>query len=255
MLQSRSSVEEIYAELHSLADVFDNVKIDRRSRTISVTTEPIELDNVYLGPFEIRLFWAAPGFDHGFYYRVVASDPQPAAPDTDVTHPHVHFETLCEGDGAAAIRSALAQARLLDFFQIVTNLLRTYNSSSPYVALESWYGRDCSDCAALVEEGECWSCDKCESCVCSECTSCCQNCSVSLCQECAARCEGCEESYCRGCLHACVDCHDDYCLECLLANERCKSCDENETQEEEAKEGIAGVAIQPGRMGETAVPA
>ena len=51
-------------------------------------------------------------------------------------------ERLCEGDGRSAIRQALAQGRLLDFFMLVAGGLRTYNAESPFVALEIWERRD-----------------------------------------------------------------------------------------------------------------
>ena len=54
---TRASVSEIYADLVALHDEFDEVSFDRQARTISVTTEPIELEGVHLGPFEIRLDW------------------------------------------------------------------------------------------------------------------------------------------------------------------------------------------------------
>ena len=66
---------------------------------------------------------------------MIAEDPHPAHSDDSVTHPHVQSEGVCEGDAKLPIRNALSQLRLLDFFQIVGSLLRTYNSGSPYVAL------------------------------------------------------------------------------------------------------------------------
>ena len=62
------------------------------------------------GAFEIRLDWRLSGLVHTAY-RVVALDPNPAAASDDVTHPHVQNEQLCEGEGRAAIRAALAECR------------------------------------------------------------------------------------------------------------------------------------------------
>ena len=45
-----ASVADIYADLIALHDEFEDVAFNRRDRTLSVTTEAIELDSVYLGP-------------------------------------------------------------------------------------------------------------------------------------------------------------------------------------------------------------
>ncbi len=84
-----ASIIEIYADLVALQAEFDEVSFDRRGRTISATTEPIELEGVYLGPFEIRLDWGdlAEGRPHN--YRVIALDANPSAANDSVTHPHV----------------------------------------------------------------------------------------------------------------------------------------------------------------------
>ncbi len=42
--------------------------------------------------------------------------------------------------------AALTEGRLLDFFMIVRQVLQTYSPDSPYVSLDDWYGRQCSDC-------------------------------------------------------------------------------------------------------------
>lgn len=138
---------DIYHDLLALHEEFDSVSFDRRGQTLSVTTEPIELEGVYLGPFEIKLDWGDLA-GHPGNYEVIATDEHPAASNESVTHPHVQDRQVCEGDGRVSIRSALAQGRLLDFFLIVANLLRTYNSGSPYVALNDWEGVLCDDCGS-----------------------------------------------------------------------------------------------------------
>ncbi|MFV1967331.1 MAG: hypothetical protein ACC628_18025 [Pirellulaceae bacterium] len=50
-----ASIGDIYHDLVALHEEFDEVSFDRRGRTISVTTEPIDLEGVLLGPFEVRL--------------------------------------------------------------------------------------------------------------------------------------------------------------------------------------------------------
>lgn len=260
----RASVDDICADLIALRDEFDEVSFDRRGRIVSVTTEPIVLENVHLGPFEIRLDWddlAEGGPDN---YRVIALDSNPAASSDSVTHPHVQDEVVCEGDGRQPIRHALQQGRLLDFFVIVANLLRTYNADSPYVSLSEWHGVRCADCGSIVSDDERWTCEKCETTMCGECYCGCPGCDGIYCGECVTRCEGCDQSHCNACMRDCSRCGQELCQGCLDENERCSDCHDQETEEEDeevlaneawGEHGNSDAPLQPHRVGETAVPA
>lgn len=133
-----ASPREIYHDLLALQDEFIDFAWDRQEHTLSVTTPAITLEGVPLGRFAITLRWPSLRPVRYGGYRITALDPHPAEKDEDVTHPHVQGEMLCEGDAHAAIQKALSQGRLLDFFLIVRSVLETYNSDSPYVALEEW---------------------------------------------------------------------------------------------------------------------
>jgi len=259
-----ASVGDIYADLIALHDEFEDVAFNRRDHTLSVTTEAIELDGVYLGPFEIRLDWTDFPEGHPNNYRVIAVDANPAAANDSVTHPHVQDEAVCEGDGHQPIRKALEQGRLLDFFMIVANLLRTYNSGSPFVSLSDWHGAECADCGGTVCDDERWTCEKCETTVCDECYCNCPGCDGIFCNECMTRCEGCDENHCSGCMKQCSRCDAELCQGCLNDNERCSDCHDKELEEEaEEMEGDgsghrrddAGAPLQPDRLGQVAIPA
>ena len=94
------SPHEIYGDLRGLYDEFPEVGWSKKQGNLSVTTEPIELESRYLGPFKIELYWRGSG-GHASY-SVLALDPQPASGSSDVTHPHVQGEQLCEGEGTTA---------------------------------------------------------------------------------------------------------------------------------------------------------
>ena len=259
-----ASVGDIYADLIALHDEFEDVAFNRRDHTLSVTTEAIELDSVYLGPFEIRLDWTHLLEGHPSNYRVIAVDPNPAAANESVTHPHVQDEAVCEGDGHQPICKALEQGRLLDFFMIVANLLRTYNSGSPFVSLSDWHGVECADCGSTVCDDERWTCEKCDGVVCGECYYNCPGCDGVFCNEYVTRCEGCDENHCSGCMKHCSRCDAELCQGCLNDNERCSDC-HDQALEEEAEEtesdgsshsrDDADAPIQPHRVGQVAVPA
>ena len=167
--QQISSVRELYAELLALEEEFGEVQLDLRAQTISVITEPIELEAVYLGSFEICLNYGNLNTDGSLHYRVIARDPNPAITNDSVTHPHVQSEVVCEGDGRLTIRRSLEQGRLFDFFTMVASLLRTYNPDSPYVELSDWHSVECTECADVITANAQTRCEKCEITLCTEC--------------------------------------------------------------------------------------
>ena len=115
--------------------------------------------------------WATPPA-----YRVVALDPHPAARSDDVTHPHVQDEQLCEGEGRSAIRAALAECRLYDFFLLVSQVLHTYGRGSAYVELDDWDGVTCAGLRRLVDAGRLLLCQRCGSELCDDCRQLCAGC-------------------------------------------------------------------------------
>jgi hypothetical protein len=172
----------IYSELCALPTEFDGFIVDLANEAISLTTERVVLEDIDLGPFEIRLHWNRIG-EHRCY-DVVALEPNPARESSDVTHPHVRSEQLCEGDGQEAIRRALLSGRLSDFFQIVAQTLHTYNGGSAYASLSEWEGRGCDDCGQFVSDDD---------------RSICERCDRDLCLDCLDACESCESRLCHGC--------------------------------------------------------
>ncbi|MEZ5941361.1 MAG: hypothetical protein R3C18_08225 [Planctomycetaceae bacterium] len=253
----RATARQMLADLESLREEFPQFEVDHQAQELVVQTESIELDEVYLGPFEIRLSYAATAALGLGDYRVVALDPQPAASDHEVVHPHVRHESLCEGDAQSAIRSALQQGRLFDFFTLVAAVLRTYNSGSPYVTLSEWFGTPCADCAAGVSDDERWLCENCSSCLCGDCMVRCTDCDDAHCHECTMGCSYCDDRCCRSCLQPCRDCQQLFCSACLDDYERCPNCDEpdesTESEDEEETTTAPDATVHTDGLGETAV--
>lgn len=249
-----ANIGHIYDDLQALEQEFGDLDDDRKFLRLSIVTDPITLEGVYLGPFEIRLQWASSSPT----YRVIAKDPHPSESRDNVTHPHVMDEVLCEGDGHHAIKQALSQGRLLDFFTLVTGILKTYNPDSPFVELALWRGCSCSDCGTLVEEDYCYSCDKCHADICGECEARCCDCDESHCSDCIGSCAACEDNYCRRCLQSCQGCHRFVCSGCLT-EERCTNCHEEESEEgvgsDREGETSTSAAVQPHGVGQATVPA
>jgi len=260
---TRASIRDIFADLMALHDEFDEVAFDREMGTIAVTTAAIELDGVYLGPFEIRLAIEDMTIEPPFDFRVIASDPHPAASDDSVTHPHVQDQVLCEGAGHDAIHRAIQDGRLFDFFVIVANTLRTYNSGSPYVHLGDWYGVSCTDCGATINRDERWTCEICDQAVCGDCHFTCAQCDAVCCNECATCCESCHQNHCKACISQCAECGEAHCQSCLNDDERCDQCHDQETQENdetpETKETAIPKHAEPtilaDGVGQAAIPA
>ena len=257
----------IFDELNQLQDEFAEVKFGEDEDAISVITEPIELEGVYLGPFEIKLrIDKLSELCKDSPYYVIALDPNPAATDDNVTHPHVSNEKLCEGDGTVTIRAALEQGRLTDFFTMVKGILNTYNPDSPYVSADDWEGTACYDCGYIVSGDECYYCYRCENDYCSNCSTYCHDCDETICMGCAGKCEICDEPICSGCIQECAECGVHICQRCIV-EDLCPDCEqlikdnENEEQEEQNKDPnknensnrAASPAVQPDSVGEAIV--
>jgi hypothetical protein len=215
------SLRTLYEELCGLFTEFEDVEIDLRARTLAIRTGRIVLDDVDLGEFEIRLDWNSLGSHQA--YEVIAIDPHPAAKSSDTTHPHVQSGSLCEGDGHAAIKAALNQGRLGDFFLIVRSILDTYNPSSAYTALDEWDGLFCQECDVTVPGEDTFACERCGWRLCCECVRSCSRCGGSFCAECEQTCSVCDLAFCRVCIKTCDVCQARTCFSCLQEG-RCPAC-------------------------------
>jgi hypothetical protein len=244
------SLRQIHEELLALDAEFAGVKIDLRKTTVTVNTEPITLEGVYLGAFGIELDWQQLGQTGPYVIRSL--DPHPAASNSDADHPHVDNFQLCEGEGQAAIRGALAEGRLVDFFMVVRQILSTYNSSSAYVSLDAWFSSSCEECSGSVDEDEGFSCSGCESYICGSCAADCCTCETCVCSSCSSRCHGCQQWHCHDCLNKCAACGQNFCKECQ-PHEECCECREDEMADESSPDTDA--AVHADRVGEAVVPA
>jgi hypothetical protein len=230
-----TSICEILDDLAILETEFNGLAIDLRDRTFSVVTPSIVLEGIELGRFQIvvqvdRLGEPSP-------YEVVALDPNTATESSDVFHPHVQGESLCEGEGRAAIRKASADGRVLDLCVIVHQILQTYHSGSAYVPLSRWTGRTCQDCGTHASDKSSTTCRACEDNLCQDCADSCAVCSKELCSHCRSRCTDCQTTICNSCQEACEGCGEGHCRDCL-SDERCSCCfEESETQSEEIDDG------------------
>lgn len=244
-------LSDIVSELLQMEQEFEHFKFDLAEKTITVTTKPIVLENIPLGPFEIQLHLNE--FNKLYQnrpYRVIALDPNPAATDEDVTHPHVSHEMLCEGDGHTAISKALEQGRLCDFFTMVIGVLENYNPSSPYVSIDDWEGRGCYDCGRTVSSEDSYYCEYCENDFCDHCSTYCQKCDTTVCLGCAYECPDCGEPVCNRCTALCKECEGRFCKDCLTDG-LCQSCEEQrkEDEYEEECQPESLPSIQPNSMG------
>lgn len=231
------SFSSIVEELKATQAEFDDVEFNFEENALCVVTEPITLEEVYLGRFRIALYLTKLAeLYHRSAYYIIAIDPHPATKDEAITHPHVSNETLCEGDGAAAIRAALEEGRLSDFFVMVRGILTTYNPDSPYVSLSDWQGVACYDCGYVMDEENSYYCSHCDTPVCDECSRVCTDCGEIVCHDCAGMCEICERSLCPNCGKTkCSDCESVCCQSCLTDG-LCPDCKEEREREDEEQE-------------------
>jgi len=242
------NVRDVLEELLQAEEEFEHLRYDPEDGVLAVTTDPIELEGMYLGDFEIRLRIEALGdSQHGTPYRVVALDPQPSARNDAVTHPHVSEDRLCAGDAAAAVDAALASGRICDFLLLVRSVLTTYNSESAYVRLEDWAGAACSDCGATIGGDDTYYCTSCDAEFCSECTSSCARCDETTCLGCLSSCPVCGDSVCPACMDRCPECREPLCCHCR--EERQCPCQQEPSDEENQDEPDANTS--PNESNET----
>jgi len=212
------------SEIHQLEDEFGATQIDGKTKTLTVTTEPITLAEIYLGPFAIRLHWdRLAQFADSQCFAIVALDPHPSAPNEAVTHPHVSHEGLCPGEATLPIRKALAQGRLADAFCLVRGVLEHFNPHSPHVHLDEWEGTECHDCGSTVSEDDLYFCEGCDQDYCSDCSSCCVACDVTRCRGCLTSCSVCDEGCCSRCLKQSAHSDRDCCPRCIAVCSACRA--------------------------------
>jgi hypothetical protein len=212
---------DLLAELAQLEDEFGVVNVDWKGGCVSVTTDPITLDDVDLGEFAIELHWDRLGQPGSRCFDIVAVDPRPAASDSSVTHPHVRDRTLCAGDAGFNIGQALEQGRLVDAIQLVASVLRNYGRDSPFVHLDEWYGEPCRDCGRATDEDSS-SCGSCGDRLCDRCVVSCSACDAARCVGCVECCGVCDNSCCRGCSQMSAHTSRSCCPDCLA---KCTQCD------------------------------
>ena len=224
----------ILAELRAIQEEFDDVAFNADEGALSAITEPITLEDTYLGPFRIALSLDKLREIHQkIPYYIIAIEPHPAAKDEAITHPHVSNEVLCEGDGAAAIRTALEDGRLCDFFVMVRGVLNTYNPDSPYISLADWDGVACFDCGYIMDDESVYYCSRCDNAVCDQCSRVCTDCGEVVCAECSSHCEICDRSLCPKCAKTkCSEC-ESICCESCITDGLCPDCQKAKEQEDE----------------------
>ncbi len=242
------NVAELYAELLAAQEEFGTVAID--GSEVYVATEAITLEEVYLGPFEIRLDLARLGEQEP--YRVAAVEPHPAASCSATVHPHVHDSAICLGEGKAAVSTALEEGRLGDLFLLIDRVLHTYGEGSAYVELANWYGAPCCDCGDSVDEDETSACGNCDAELCEDCVRSCSQCGTSRCSDCATSCARCDDTTCSVCLMTCEHCEDELCANCLTEGV-CDAC--LERMEEEELEECEESSAEPKELPEPPVHA
>ncbi len=215
------SEADVFRELLALDAEFDDVECDFEADELCVTTPSVTLEGISLGRFQIQLNWSLR--DNPLAYRVVALDANPAVSNNSVTHPHLSDEILCEGDGQRAIRAALDEGRLADFFLLVWRLLDTYSPGRAFVELSDWNGAACNECGTRMHEDDRCICCGCEEVYCPECMHFCSHCDQIYCVGCISRCQICDGSVCGSCRDACANCRAQICPDCV-SDGKCHAC-------------------------------
>lgn len=230
-------------ELQSLEEEFGELEINTKQSFLRVTTEPITLQQIPLGPFAIELHWNRLGQERGAHcFQIAALAPNSATGRDEIVHPHVNDGELCAGDATAPIEHALVDGRIGDAFLLIRSVLKTYNTRSAYVQLCEWDGLTCGDCGRRTDREVSSYCPICSSDLCENCSSCCRSCEETRCSGCLNPCESCRDYCCSGCLEKiesgeavcsscrgiCSDCNAVVLQSTLNDEGQCESCAESE---------------------------
>lgn len=257
----KPSVKELVAELEAVAKNYDSATCGTNENicTVSFDTKEIVLQDTNGERHNMGRFRVVIEVDpkcHSVSLSAEALDPNCPSHNDSVTHPHVQNDGVCMGKGSAPFNKAANSGRLFDACEIVSAVLNTYNSGSPYVALESWNGFSCGNCGHLHEDEDgAYGCSRCHEDACDECTYSCCGCDNRLHTSCGENCDGCDEFYCPhclteangsnvcgGCLAKCSNCRCKFNKNDLDENGNCEECqesfeeddDDGEEDEEEA---------------------
>jgi hypothetical protein len=229
------ALRDLYQELDQLETEFGSSTLDPKQKVIAVVTDPIELEDVQLGPFRIELHVDRLRFQVNVsVFDLVALQPNPPDCSEYVTHPHVRDRQLCAGDATVPISRALESGRITDAFLAVRAVLETYNESSPYVALVDWHGQPCGDCGSNVIEDDGYSCEQCGQVCCDQCIGRCDICDSSFCRSCLEEDTQSGRSCCRSCRYRCGACHRVVDADSFNQDtELCPECHEEQIQQQE----------------------
>ena len=240
----------LLAELEQIESEFGDWQLASDQQSLFVTTDPITLEGILLGPFEIELCLnRLDQLQMEQPLRIHALEPNWASGSEEVSHPHVRNEILCTGDATSILTQALREGRLADYLLIVRNVLNTYNPDSPHVALAEWDGVPCHDCGCSMIADDRYYCDGCERDFCDECFGCCQGCSTAMCYSCLSSCSHCDDTTCESCLKQCSECEQSCCSGCL-EDSLCPECyeqkelDNDDSEEDQEPETIQSPQTQ-----------
>jgi len=127
----------IFRDIMVLPQHFSQCCYDAENKILACVTPDIILQQTNFGPFKIKLSLMSLPAERPYVLEPL----RPIYPDTrgDVCHPHVQSGHLCEGDCRDRLLICWREGAICDAFLIIQQVLRNYNSRSPYVPLEKWH--------------------------------------------------------------------------------------------------------------------
>jgi len=210
-------IKYYFNQIKGLQNIFgiENVSLDIKHKVLSCVTKRVTLEDRDLGRYEIffypeKIYDLSASSSHS-YIRVDSIDGTYCTRDEEICHPHVRSGEICLGSNVINCKMAIRESDIIGPFDIINNILHTYNANSPFASLESWDDEQitCEVCGHQIYD--------------EEYTNCTNGCHSYLCDDCCGYCESCREYYCYNCLRECVNCQTYSCSDCLHS---CFGCDE-----------------------------
>ncbi len=198
------SVKPIAANLKTLFE--ETELVSDKPMKVRWIVDNVVLEGVWIGDIEVTM--DLDKFDVHAWNKSVDTDEK-----NGYQHPHVASDGQICWNGHDEDARAFHQAGdFLALKDMIENLLRTYNSHSPYITLEDWengFGESCSGCGERCDDDDLAYSDRF---------------GESLCPNCRCYCEECEdyvpEEYYNSQMEACDRCVEEGSDVCALCLER-----------------------------------
>jgi hypothetical protein len=213
--------KNILKDIQSLSEIFADVRFTITPQSISgpgalvcTTMEPIILEGVNFGKFDIY-YYLCPYIESIYCHALTPNIIYHS------THPHIKHHRLCAGSAYGIISFYKRGGHVLQYFETIYSILKTYRAEYSFERIELWQGIGCDSCQECGLQGYHFEdCQACRRKICHHCSKKCMNCYKRCCFICGVSCALCHDFICKECQKVCSQCGLIVCLGHYLENKK-----------------------------------